>query len=193
MRHVLALILAALGPAPAVAEVAAVSETGFVSHNEAVVLAPPAEVWDWMLKPSVWWDSAHTYSGSAANLTLAPLAGGCFCESIPAANGVPAGQVEHMRVVYVDPRVHTLRLSGGLGPLQSEALTGVLTMTLEQTGDGTKISWDYVVGGYSRTPMADLASPVDRVIGEQLSMLALIIKSAHVPLEVTHDRHPRGF
>src|SRR6187399_2647116 len=109
---------------PAAAEVSASSDTGFVSHNVAEVAASPATAWARLSLPGRWWSSEHTYSGDAANMSIEPVAGGCFCETIPAANGVPAGQVEHMRVLYVDPRTRTMRLGGGLGPLQSEALTG---------------------------------------------------------------------
>src|SRR6185503_5862345 len=98
--------------------------------------------------------------------------GGCFCEAIPAGNGVPAGQIEHMRVLYIDPRVHTLRLAGALGPLQSEAVTAVLTMTVEPSGTGAKVTWEYVVGGYMRMPIAQTAPLVDQVVGEQLTRLA---------------------
>jgi len=174
MRYSLTCILAGLAAAaatPAAAEVVASSEAGFVSHNEAVVPASPAEVWAAMLKPAGWWDPAHTYSGNAANLTIAPTAGGCFCEVVPDAHGGPPGQVEHMRVIYLAPN-STLRMSGGLGPLQSEAVTAVLTMALEPSGGGTKLSWDFVVGGYLRAPIATLAPVVDQVIGEQLTRLA---------------------
>lgn len=163
---VLAASLAATA-APATAELAASDERGFTSHHETRVDAPPAQVWQAMLRPAGWWNGEHTYSGSAANLTIAPRAGGCFCEAIPASQG----EIEHMRVIYLAPG-STLRMTGGLGPLQGEAVTGVLTMTLEPAGDGTKIVWDYVVGGYMRTPMGELAPVVDRVIGEQFGRLA---------------------
>ena len=174
MRHLLTCIaggLAALAASPAAAELTASSESGFVSHNEAVVAAAPAEVWAAMLRPADWWNGQHTYSGSAANLTLDPVAGGCFCETLPGSTGGPAGQVEHMRVVFLAPNA-TLRLNGGLGPLQAEAVTAVLTMALKPEGGGTRITWDFVVGGYMRTPMAELAPVVDQVVGEQLSRLA---------------------
>lgn len=160
-----------MAPVPAAARVTASSESGFVSHNEIVVPVAPAAAWDGLLKPGDWWSGEHTYSGSAANMTIEPTAGGCFCETIPGASGVAAGQIEHMRVIYVMPGA-TLRMTGGLGPLQSEAVTGVLTMTIEPTGEGTKIAWDMVVGGYMRTPMPEIAPLVDQVIGEQLSRLA---------------------
>jgi hypothetical protein len=174
MRFSTSCILAALiaaGASPAAAEVAASSESGFVSHNEALVAAAPAEAWAAMLRPADWWNGAHTYSGSAANMTIAAVAGGCFCESVPGANGAPAGQVEHMRVIYLAPG-SMLRMTGGLGPLQSEAVTAVLTMALEPSGEGTKITWDLVVGGYMRMPMTEMAPLVDQVVGEQLTRLA---------------------
>ena len=63
-------------------------------------------------------------------------------------------------------------MTGGLRPLQSEAVTGVLTMTLAAEGEMTRITWEYVVGGYMRMPMAEVAPLVDQVVGEQLLRLA---------------------
>jgi uncharacterized protein YndB with AHSA1/START domain len=167
---ILAAVALAAG-APALAEVSASTETGFATHSEVVVAATPAQVWAEMTKPAGWWNAEHSYSGNAANMHLDPVAGGCFCEVIPTSAGEPAGQVEHMRVLYVAP-YSTLRLSGGLGPLQAEAVTGVLTMTLKPEGAMTRISWDYVVGGYMRMKMAEMAPVVDGVVGEQLLRLA---------------------
>ena len=157
---------------PAAAEVVASSDAGFVSHNVVEVPAGPADAWAMLARPGEWWNGEHSYSGSAANLTIETVAGGCFCETIPAAEGAGGGQVEHMRVLYVDPRVRVLRLAGALGPLQSEAVTGVLTMTVEPMGTGSKITWDYVVGGYARMPLEQMAPLVDQVVGEQLTRLA---------------------
>ena len=165
-----AIILAWAGPAAA--EVTASSDAGFVSRNVAEVAASPDEVWQLMLQPGRWWNGEHTYSGDARNLSIAAVPGGCFCESIPATGtGGLGGAIEHMRVVYVAPNA-LLRLNGGLGPLQSEAVTAVLTMSLEPAGAGTRITWDLVVGGYMRQPMATMAPLVDRVVGEQLTRLA---------------------
>lgn len=169
MRRFRYLLLAglALAPLPLHAEVAASSEAGFVSHNEVLVRASPADAWAMMLRPGEWWNDEHTYSGDAANMTISAKAGQCFCELVPATGG----EVEHMRVIYVAPET-TLRMVGGLGPLQAEAVTAVLTMALKPDGEMTRISWDYVVGGYARTPMRDYAPLVDKVVGEQLLRLA---------------------
>jgi hypothetical protein len=174
MRYQVSFALAAAfaaAPLPAAAEVAASSESGFVSHNEVLVRATQEEAWHEMLEPANWWNGAHTYSGDARFLVLRAATGGCFCEAIQSSGDDPDGEVEHMRVIYMAP-YSTLRMSGGLGPLQSEAVTGVLTMTLEPDGEMTKISWDYIVGGYMRRPMAEIAPLVDQVVGEQLLRLA---------------------
>ena len=168
MRHsILVAFAAMLAAAPTSAEVPSSSESGFVSHNEVLVAASPQVAWDSLVRPGNWWNGAHTYSGDAANMRIEPKAGGCFCEGVPATGG----EIEHMRVIYVVPG-STLRLTGGLGPLQSEAVTGVLTMALKPEGEMTRISWDYVVGGYMRMPTAQMAPLVDQVVGEQLLRLA---------------------
>jgi carbon monoxide dehydrogenase subunit G len=178
MRHVLASVVwgfASVVASPATAEVTASNESGFVSHNVVEVPAAPDEVWQVMLQPERWWNGEHTYSGDARNLSIVPVAGGCFCEFIPGTGaGGLGGAIEHMRVVYVAPN-STLRLNGGLGPLQSEAVIGVLTMTLEPVGQTTRITWDFVVGGYARRSMTELAPVVDRVVGEQLTRLAVTL------------------
>jgi hypothetical protein len=173
MRLLLTVGLA-LAPLPAAAEVAASSDAGFVSHNEATVIASPDTAFAALAKPDDWWNGEHSYSGDAANMTLEPVAGGCFCEKIPEGGG----SVEHMRVVYFDPRVRTIRLRGALGPLQGEALTGTLTMTVEPVGTGAKISWDYVVGGYARFSLQELAPAVDGVVAEQINRLAALLGPA---------------
>jgi alpha-D-ribose 1-methylphosphonate 5-triphosphate synthase subunit PhnG len=85
----------------------------------------------------------------------------------------PVGSVEHMRVIYAHPR-HVLRMQGALGPLQSEAVLGTLTVAIEPVKDTegrSKISFSYVVGGYNRYKNAEIANAVDRVLGEQFANL----------------------
>jgi uncharacterized protein YndB with AHSA1/START domain len=173
----------ALACAPAQAEVVAKSDIGFVSRNTVEVAAKPEAVWAALVLPSGWWNSQHTYSADAANLSLAPVAGGCFCEKLPAPAGAPAwaqpGAVEHMRVINIEPG-KAMRLSGGLGPLQSEAVDGVLTITLKPTDKGTRILFEYVVGGYMRYTTDQIGPLVDKVMLEQLGRLALKVNPVAV-------------
>ncbi|HUD30973.1 MAG TPA: SRPBCC family protein [Novosphingobium sp.] len=171
----LATTAAALGAVPAAAKVSQVSGSGFVVRHLVQMPAPPEETWAVLVKPAVWWDSTHTWSEDAANLSLDARAGGCFCEILPNAaspKAAPRGSVEHMRVLYVErPRV--LRLSGGLGPLQGEATAATMTIQLKADGKGgTQLLLEYVVGGYSRTPFEKLAPAVDAMLGEQVRRLS---------------------
>jgi len=162
---------------PARADVTAQSEQGFVSRNVVVVAGSPAAVWKKLVTPAAWWSSDHTFSGDAANMTLDPVAGGCFCEVLPGESGPAAkapaarGGVQHMRVVFVD-RAKALRMVGALGPLQSEAVNATLTITLKEVDGGTRVIFEYVVGGYMRYPADKIANAVDIVVGNQLVGLA---------------------
>lgn len=121
-------------------------------------------------------DPEHSWSGNAANLSLDPRAGGCFCERLPSR-----GSVEHMRVIYADPGKQ-LRMTGSLGPMQGEALAATLTVTLATANDGTKLSWQYKAGGYSALPFAQLAPAVDGVLAEQFHRLAVVFTPTTFPV-----------
>jgi uncharacterized protein YndB with AHSA1/START domain len=177
MRRLPTIYLAAalLCPAPAMAEVVGRSDQAFELRFTAEVTATPDDAWTAMIAPSGWWSSNHTYSGDAANLSLDASAGGCFCERLPASaehpSEGPRGSVEHMRVIYVEqPRA--LRLAGALGPLQSEAVQGVLTVTFKPLeGGGTRILWEYNVGGSMRFKTEQIAPLMDKILGEQFGAL----------------------
>lgn len=170
MRYLIAGLLVCASPLSA--EVKSVADGGFAVEKTAAVKASPAQVFAALTKPSLWWSSAHTWSGDAKNLTLDLRAGGCFCEKLPKVRGA----VEHAHVVYFVPD-KMLRLSGALGPLQSEAVTGTLTWALKANGNMTEITQSYVVGGYLRPGSRALAAPVDGVLSEQLAHLVGYIDS----------------
>lgn len=171
-----ALVLSALVAASsATAEVIRADENSFVTRHEVVVEASPKEVWLALISPSGWWQSEHTWSGDAKNLSLMPKAGGCFCETIPEVDEpgrfTLEGSVEHMRVVQAYPE-RALRMVGSLGPLQSEPVTGVLTIAISTTPKGTRILWEYNVGGPMRYEVAVISKAVDGVMGAQIAALA---------------------
>lgn len=164
MRYILPVLLAAT-PAAAVVRV---SETGFVVENKAVASAAPVTVWAALVAPARYWNPDHSYSGKAENFTLDAKAGGCFCEALPSG-----GSIEHMRVVLVMPG-NTLRLVGGLGPLQSEGVAATLTWTLKPVPGGTEVTQTYVVGGHMRFDVPKTAPVVEQVLNEQLTRLAAL-------------------
>lgn len=173
MRYLAAIAL--LAATPATAEVVQSSDAGFVVHLTGQVPTDRISTWKVLIAPGEWWDDEHTYSGRAANMYIDAQGSGCFCELLDAPKGAPEGirrgSIEHMHVLYAMPGA-TLRMRGALGPLQPEAVEGVLTITLKnREGGGTTIDWTYVVGGYSRRPLTELAPLVDRVLDQQVKRL----------------------
>ncbi|ANU07638.1 SRPBCC family protein [Paraurantiacibacter namhicola] len=169
----LALMAASTLPAAtAQAEVLQASERGFVTQAEVTIQAGPDAVWGALVQPARWWNPQHSWSLDGANFRMDPRAGGCFCETMPGG-----GSVEHMRVIQAVPG-RMLRMSGALGPLQPEAYHGTLSIVLEEAREGeTLVTWTYVVGGYGRYPLGQLAGPVDSVQSEQLGRLASLLET----------------
>lgn len=172
--------------APAAAELTRTTSDSFVSRHEVVVEASPKEVWLALISPADWWTDEHTWSGDSANLSLMPKAGGCFCETIPEVDEpgrfTLEGSVEHMRVVQAYPET-ALRMVGNLGPLQSEPVNGVLTIAISTVDNGTRIVWEYNVGGPMRYEAAVISKAVDGVMGAQLSALAKPLKVVAAPAQ----------
>jgi len=140
---------------------------GFTVREEVEFAGTPARAWTHLIDIGSWWDRKHTYSGRSSNLSLTLRSGGCWCEKLP-----DGGFVRHLEVVLVIPR-QTLRLTGGLGPLQGMGATGALTFTLRSNTPGTTtVAAEYTVVGYSREGLTELANAVDGVLGEAMRRFA---------------------
>lgn len=171
-RLAVVALLALCLPQSVAAGVVASSDTTFVTRSEVVVPTRPTAVWRDLVDPARWWDPEHTWSGKAANLSLDPRAGGCFCELLGTGEpGGPHGSVEHLHVVQVLSG-RLLRMTGGLGPLQSEPVGAVLSIALATAGEGTRVSFEYKVSGLATIKGGEIASAVDGVLAAQLARLA---------------------
>jgi uncharacterized protein YndB with AHSA1/START domain len=164
----LALLFLAASSRAAVVDV---SPTGFVVRYEAVVDASPADVYRALTNVAKWWNSAHSHSKNAANLSIDARPGGCFCEKLPDGGGA-----EHMRVVIAKPG-EVLRMTGTLGPLQESGLAGSMTWRLAPAGKSTKVELVYSVGGYFRGGFEKIAPAVDSVVGEQLARVERFVET----------------
>ncbi|WEK44900.1 MAG: hypothetical protein P0Y64_09040 [Candidatus Sphingomonas colombiensis] len=154
---------------PVQAEVLHAARDGFEISVTTIAAATPELAWDTLVSPALWWDGVHSWSGDSRDLSLDPRAGGCFCERLPPKGDEQAGSVEHGRVIFVRPP-HMLRLASALGPLQAEAVSGVLTFTIAPGEAGhSKLTLHYVVGGYFRSDATALAPVVDSVLGAQVA------------------------
>ena len=165
----LALVLACAGGARA--DVVSSTANGFEVRETTHIAARPDALYAAIIAPSRWWDSAHTFSRSAANLTLDPRAGGCWCETL--ADG---GTVQHLIVVLAMPG-KMLRLRGALGPLQGLGVDGALTWKISSAKDGSDLELTYAVGGFAKDGLDKLAGPVDGVLGEQVQRLKQFIET----------------
>jgi len=173
MRHIL---LAACFPlvfsSSARADVVDSSPGGFTVKIALQVSAPAMNVYRAIVdRIGAWWESSHTFSGSASNLTIDATPGGCFCETLP--NG---GGVRHMTVVYVDPG-KLLRLNGGLGPMQDMAVTGSMTWKLTESAGKTTLEVTYKAGGYLPGGLDAFAKPVDAVLTTQVQRLKRFLET----------------
>ena len=177
------LSVASIMVVPAQAKIIDQSDIGFTVAHTAQVAATPDDVWKMLRLPDRWWSKEHSWSGDAANFWLDSQAGGCFCEKLP-DEGDAMGSVQHARILFAEPG-EMMRLSGAFGPLQGEAVTGTLTIHIKPTATGSAIRFDYVVGGYMRFKVADIAPAVDKVLGEQLVGLA---KALGGSLPVAHEK-----
>ncbi len=172
MRKFGLIAVTLLGPALGRAAVADAAANGFTVKLEFNIQAAPQEVYRRLVhNVGDWWSSMHTFSGDAHNLGIDDKAMGCFCEKL--ADG---GSVRHLEVVNADPGKR-LVFSGALGPLQSIAATGSMTVQLAPIGDGTKVSVVYTVTGYFPAGMNTWAAPVDSVLNEQFTRLKNLIET----------------
>jgi uncharacterized protein YndB with AHSA1/START domain len=159
-------LLVALAPTWAAAEVVDSSNNGFTVKTTLQIQAPPADVYHRLIhNVGDWWSSAHTFSHDSHNLSIEAKAAGCFCEKLP-----NEGSARHMEVLFLAPG-KTLVLSGGLGPLQSIAATGSMSIQLSPAENGTKLEVTYAVTGYLPKGMNTWAAPVDSVLIEQFTRL----------------------
>ena len=158
--------VAALAFGTARAEIRDSAPNGFTIENSQVVPVDARTAWDTLVNDvGRWWPKDHTWWGDASKLSIQPRVGGCFCE----INGQQ--QAWHMTVTFVDPG-STLRMTGGLGPLQGMGLDGALEWRLAKVEEGTKITLWYRAGGYTPDDLGKFVPVVDQVQGLQLGGLA---------------------
>ncbi len=130
-----------------------------------------ATAWAALVRIGDWWNGSHSYSGDGSNITIAPEAGGCWCEIWP------AGQIEHGRIILAWPEQGLLRAQAPLGPLQAQSVNAVLTWQIRARDEGgVEIVQTYDVGGGTEAT-AQMAAPVDGVMSEGLARLERFLET----------------
>lgn len=145
------------------AEVEGVTHHGFISVITIEINAAPDRVYEALTDEiHLWWDASHSHSLDAKNFTLDARPGGCLCESFPEGGGV-----EHMYVEFAQPGKR-LYMRGGLGPLQTMAVRGSMTVDLKASAEATILNYRYKVEGHG---LKELSAKVDAVQHNQLRRL----------------------
>jgi uncharacterized protein YndB with AHSA1/START domain len=156
-------------PTVAVADIASsppgMTEFAFQLH----VKSNAADAYAAVTHPQTWWSGEHSYSGNAANMSLDAVAGGCWCEKLPSG-----GSVAHMHVAAALPG-SLLRLTGALGPLQGQPVTGIMTWVFkDEPKGGATVDLKYRLAGPTDLP-AGWPQSVDHVLGEQVQRLQRLL------------------
>ena len=149
----------------AVAEVLEAENDTFYLEIVREVTTSPERAYEQFIRVGEWWNARHTWFGDSRNLSIEPVAGGCFCE----IDGERSAA--HMRVSFVQPGVR-MHLLGGLGPLQAMGLQGAMVWSFEPGNNGgTRILHSYRVTGHASAGLRELAAVVDKVQTDQVDRL----------------------
>jgi uncharacterized protein YndB with AHSA1/START domain len=167
-----AAALLAMNCAASHAAVLDVQSNGFSIEETVQINATPDKVYAAFIHPEKWWNSEHSFSQNAANLSLDAKAGGCFCETLPGG-----GSVEHLMVTYADPARTRITLRGGMGPFVGLAMDGVLSITLKPKDGGTALVLDNNYGGYIKGGMAQGPQAVDGMMTDVVAHLKFYVEN----------------
>ena len=165
----LALGLGLALASPGLADVVDATPDSFTVQTVYEVEASPTQVYQAFVgNIGSWWHPDHTFSGEARNMSIDAAPSGCLCEKLP------AGGIRHLTVVYVEAG-KMIRLVGGLGPLQAEAVSGSMTWSFEPQDGGTQLSVTYKVSGSAGSKLDEWAPAVDGVLSQAAGRLVRFV------------------
>ena len=164
---VVSAIVAVLLVDGAQAEVRVATPGALAVEHRFQLSATPEAAWEVLVHPEHYWPDDHTWSGSAANLSLVPEAGGCYCERWA------GGSAQHGVVAMAIPGKR-LRIRGAFGPFQEMPVTGVLTVSLAARDGGTEAVVTYSLAGDESAGLGGMAGVVDGVVRQQFAGFAAL-------------------
>ncbi|MEM1432900.1 MAG: hypothetical protein AAGG11_02480 [Pseudomonadota bacterium] len=157
------VLIAALTPA-ATADISASGPAHYRLHHEARSTLTPEALWQRLVRPELWWSDAHTYSGTAGNLSLTPAAGGLWREDWS------GGSVAHGTVLSaLPPRL--LRMNAPFGPLQGLGAVVIWSIEIKAADAGSTVVFTESATGAPGDQLDQLAVAVDQVKAEAIARL----------------------
>ena len=165
--RILAGALLAVLPLAAVAEVKLAQADALLIEHRFTIAAPAEKTWETLVHPERYWPADHTWSAKRESLSLDPVAGGCYCERWDGGSAVHGG------VVMAVPD-ESLVLNDALGPFLEMAISGILSIKLEEKNGTTTAIVTYRVSGDAEHKLDQLAPIVDQVLGMQFGNFAAL-------------------
>ncbi|WP_026375128.1 polyketide cyclase/dehydrase [Aestuariibacter salexigens] len=171
MKTSIALATTLLVAPYALGDVTFISDNGFIVENRIETTIDSKTVWHALVNDvDKWWPKDHSWWGEQGTFRIDDKAGGCFCEIAGDRSAV------HMTISFVDPE-STLRMTGGLGPLQGMGMYGALDWAFSQQQDNTVVTLTYRMQGINPDGFEALAPIVDRVQAIQLNGLKQFVEN----------------
>jgi len=116
-----------------------------------------------------WWNPSHTFEGDASKYRF-------NLEKQALIESIEGGFVRHMDIIYWKPETRVV-LRGGLGPLLTEAVDGILIFDFKEKKDATIVAMKYTVSGrLDKGLLGEWANAVDYVLDEQLERLKIAME-----------------
>jgi hypothetical protein len=147
-RSVFVAIALLVAASPASAEIVSRGENAFTLRFAVGLEASREDVIDAVRNVPAWWDPAHSYTGDAANLSLAFQPGGCWCERMRDGTNF-----RHGSLVSIEP--DRVRFDAPLGPLNGKATRADLIFSAGPENRGTLAAMEFVVEGPGVGAFAD--------------------------------------
>lgn len=163
--RILAVAFVTTFPVAAGAAVKLATADAVLIEHRFTIEVSAAKAWESLVHPERYWPADHTWSGKRESLSIEANAGGCFCERWD------GGSAEHGRVVMAIPG-KVLTLSAALGPFLDMAISGILSIGLEEKDGVTTAVVTYRVSGDPAHKLDALAPIVDQVLGMQFGNFA---------------------
>jgi len=145
----------AMAAGPAVAEVVSRTPDSFTLRYAVGAEIVPEDIPSSLADLPGWWDPSHTYTGSAANLSLDLAPGGCWCEKLADGTNFDHGRtlsVADDQIVFHAP----------FGPLRGKTTRADLVVSWPAANRGWTPTWTMTVEGPGVGAMAE---GVDAVMG----------------------------
>jgi len=117
-----------------------------------------------------WWNPDHTFGGDITHFR--------FDKNQQAlVETLEDGFVRHLDIVFWKPKSRVV-LRGGLGPLLTEVVNGILIFDFKEEEGVTTLAMKYSVSGkVAQGKLGDWASAVDYVLSEQVQRLVKSLES----------------